>query len=283
MTKDTIYRPLTATPFRHSSSYREFLPSPPLAPYIRCFWCGTYPASSAGADLLSTIVIPDTCADIIFQIDHTDQRVHAGFCGVSDQCMFSYGGMEGHEISLFAIRFYAWSAYLFSEDSLEGTLNGYSDIGERFHWLEDALRGRLTDHFSPIDPFSLTELIRYTERLLLKRLEDARHHAVTEDAVSCLLLHRGACGISRLAKECFVSTRQLERLFHEYIGVTPGKLARLIRYQCLWQDIVYLPDFDIQDAVFRYGYTDQAHLMREFKRCHSMSIRCAKQLAGSCR
>ncbi len=277
MTKDTIYRPLTATPFRHSGSYREISPAPPLAPYIRCFWCGTYPVSSAGADPVSAIVVPDTCADIIYQLDRTDHTVNGGFCGVSDQCMFSCGGRDGHEISVFAIRFYAWSACLFSEDSLKGTLNGYSDVRERFGWLDTALRGRLTE------PLPLTDLVRYTEGLLLRRLEDTRHNAVTEGAVSRLLLHHGACDVSRLAKECFVSTRQLERLFHEYIGVTPGKLARLIRYQCLWQDIVYQPDFDIQDAVYRYGYTDQAHLMREFKRCHSMSIRCAKQLARSCR
>lgn len=29
-------------------------------------------------------------------------------------------------------------------------------------------------------------------------------------------------------------SRQLERLFHEYIGMTPKKLGKLVRYQFLW-------------------------------------------------
>jgi hypothetical protein len=42
----------------------------------------------------------------------------------------------GHMVSPFAIRFYAWSAYAFSEDSLQFTINGYFDIGSRFEWLD---------------------------------------------------------------------------------------------------------------------------------------------------
>ena len=38
-------------------------------------------------------------------------------------------------------------------------------------------------------------------------------------------------------------------------------------------------DFDILSGVHRYGYTDQSHLLREFKRYHSMDIQSAKILA----
>lgn len=65
----------------------------------------------------------------------------------------------------------------------------------------------------------------------------------------------------------------MERLFHEYIGMTPKKLSNLVRYQCLWRDIVSQSHFNILDAVYKYGYTDSSHLKREFKRYHSMSIR----------
>lgn len=35
----------------------------------------------------------------------------------------------------------------------------------------------------------------------------------------------------------------------------------------------------IADAVCKYGYTDVPHLMREFKRYHSMNIREAREMA----
>lgn len=68
-------------------------------------------------------------------------------------------------------------------------------------------------------------------------------------------------------------------LFHEYVGITPKKLSNLIRYQFLWRDILWEPDFDVFNAVHKYGYTDQSHLLREFKRYHSMDIHEARTIA----
>ena len=71
----------------------------------------------------------------------------------------------------------------------------------------------------------------------------------------------------------------MERLFREYIGMAPKKLSNLVRYQYLWRDIVSQSNFDIASAVFKYGYTDLPHMMREFKRYHSMNIREAREMA----
>ena len=92
-------------------------------------------------------------------------------------------------------------------------------------------------------------------------------------------MHKGAIGVSELAKACFISGRQMERLFHEYIGITPKKLCNLIRYQFVWGDVLRNPAFSVMDAVWQYGYTDQSHLMREFKRYHTMDIQTARNYA----
>lgn len=39
------------------------------------------------------------------------------------------------------------------------------------------------------------------------------------------------------------------------------------------------PDFDVLSAVHKYGYTDQSHLLREFKRYHSMDMHKARAIA----
>lgn len=39
------------------------------------------------------------------------------------------------------------------------------------------------------------------------------------------------------------------------------------------------PDFDLLNAVHKYGYTDQSHLLREFRKYHSMDIHRARTLA----
>ncbi len=115
-----------------------------------------------------------------------------------------------------------------------------------------------------------------TEALFLRRLSGTEgrtsaHVQNVQRAVAQILLHKGALHTAGLAEECFISGRQLERLFHEYIGITPKKLCNLVRYQSVWNDILRNPDFQIQDAVWRYGYNmvvknGKGWIKNEFKR-----------------
>ena len=290
------YKPLTATPYKHNEIYTEMLPATPeLAKYIRCYWGSERPYIQKEEHTVSGIVIPDTCVDIIYNIDHTDNTVSGGFCGINDASFCNSVDRKcGHLISTFAIRFYAWGAYAFSQDSLKDTLNGYYDVRSQFMWLDRILRQQL------FEKRSLTERVAVAEEAFLKRLSAAgkdsatggvladsgisaigrvRRNNTIDCAVAQILLHKGNVSAAQLARECFISSRQLERLFHEYVGITPKKLCNLVRYQCLWGELLTNPRFHIADVVYRYGYTDQSHLMREFKRYHTMDINQAKKCA----
>ncbi|MCI9545459.1 MAG: helix-turn-helix domain-containing protein [Lachnospiraceae bacterium] len=272
--KKVIYTPLTATPFQQTKEYRESLPqNPTLAKYIRCFWGSGSPYLKGNA-ASATIVIPDTCVDVIYHIDHTENTISGRFCGINDASFVAYTDTQpGHLISVFAIRFYAWAAYAFSEDSLKGTRNACCDVPSRFQWLDQILRRNL------LEKHTLKERTHLTEELLLSHSSQARQHHAVNAAVGEILLQRGALTAADLARECFISGRHLERLFHEYIGITPKKLCSLVRYQYLWNDILRNPQFNILDAVCKYGYADQPHLLREFKRYHTMNIQKAKTYA----
>lgn len=281
--KNTPYTPLTATPFKRNEAYTELLPGPELAKYIRCYWGSENPYIQKEEHTVPSIIIPDTCVDIIYNIDHTDNTVDAGFCGINDSGFWSSDRRKcGHLVSTFAIRLYAWSVYVFLEDSLKDTINGYYDVQSRFMWLDQILRQQL------LEKKSLTERMDAAQEAFLKRLfrigkdysnASVRRNSVIEHAMSQIILSKGALSTTELAKECFVSGRQLERLFHEYVGITPKKLCNLVRYQFLWSEMLNDPRFHVADAVYRYGYTDQAHLMREFKRYHTMNINQAKKCA----
>lgn len=274
MIKNMSYHPLTATPFKKDGSYKEIIPCKPLEPYVRCFWGTERSVGRTAQDLRAQIVIPDTCADIIYYIDEEKHTVWGGFCGVNDRSFYSCGERKpGRALSMFAVRFYAWSAYAFAEDSLKDTVNVYDEIGARFAWFDRRMRPRL------LDLKTLRERVSYAERLLLEKTGNAKKNKAVDTAIYNMLSNRGAMEISGLAKESFVSSRQLERLFHEYVGITPKKLSNLVRYQLLWREIVSGPDFNILNAVHRYGYTDQPHLLREFKRYHSMDIHSARVMA----
>ena len=274
MNNRIIYHPLTATPFKRNVSYTELPPCKELNAYIRCYWGRENPLIQVKNDGAPELVIPDTCMDIIYHIDYTNNTVTGGFCGIND-CSFRAHNSEtiGHMVAIFAIRFYAWSAYAFADDSLKATINGYFDVGTRCEWLYQIIRPKL------LELKTLQEKVSFVEKLLLKRLLNLKENKIVDNAIQNILAYKGSLDVSNLARDCFVSTRQLERLFHEYVGITPKKLSNLIRYQFLWRDILYESDFDVLSAVHKYGYTDQSHLLREFKRYHSMDIHTAKVAA----
>lgn len=270
-----IYHPITAFPLAQDDSYMEFEPCRELKPYVRCFW-GTnniYRQKKMNPPR-QELITPDTCMDIIFTADFTNNRVEGNFYGIDDRTFEAHHNNNGGKIvSTFAVRFYAWSAVLFSEDSMKDTKNRFFDAGHHFAELKKKIEPLL---FEVTDT---KERIRITETYLLQRMQMRHSSLLVMDAVAQILASRGNIEIGSLAKNIHTSGRQLERVFGEYIGISPKKLASLVRYQYLWNDIVYRSDFHVQDAVHRYGYTDQAHLLKDFKRFHTMTISEARKHA----
>ncbi len=280
-----IYRPLTATPFTCDGHYAEFAPCDALKPYIRCFWGTRRPVEQGmGQAAAQRIVTPDTCMDILFHVNFTDNRITNRFCGIDDRAFYTGDSAAGNsrsgnpdakrrEVFDFAIRFYAWSVPLFAEDSMCGVRNAFFDVGEHFSRIKRALEPLL------FDVTDIYEVISVAEGLLLEVLNDRNENGYIMQAVGEILSRRGNLSVRGLARELHISERQMERLFREYVGVSPKSLASMVRYQYLWHDVLYDRCFDMQDKVFQYGYSDQAHLHHDFKKYHTMNVSDARRYA----
>ena len=267
-----LYRPITGTPFQQDETYREVAPCAALAPYIRCFWGSERPLPDRPCE--GGIVIPDTCMDVIFHIDYAQNRLSSVFCALDDTSALTPASMASGGLSAtFAIRFYAWTACLFAEDSLHGTRNGRFPAEQFFSRIVRALAPMLTG--SP----TLAQAIRAAEPVLLRELNTSRADPAILNAASHILCSSGRARIGDVSAALALSPRQLERRFDALLGVSPKALAALMRYQLLWQDMATNPRFNALDAVDKYGYTDQAHLLHDFRRRHLMSPREALALA----
>lgn len=256
------YLPLTAAPFRDREIYREVLPQPALRPWIRCFW------EFRGGEV-RTLVTPDTCMDIIFDLD---ERAGALFCGIDDTTVWTQAG-TGEQADQFAVRFYPWAAAIFAEDSLRDGKNLRCPAQAYFPTLVRELRETVRQGDT------LEKRAALAERWLIGRLNVARTDADVLQACWEIVLSRGGIRMDALSRSLHISPRQLERRFREHMGIGPKKLSGLIRYQNVWRDVLTQPRFDILDAVVRYGYTDQAHLLNDFKKYHLLSLGDARAYA----
>ena len=267
-----LYHPITGTPFQSDETYREIAPCEALRPYIRCFWGSDRPLPAQPHE--GGVIIPDTCMDIIFDVDYAQNRIVASFCALDEHTHFTppsdaAGGLS----ATFAIRFYAWTACLFAEDKL----NASADLA----FPAEVFFRRIVRALTPVlfEEATLMGKIRAAERTLLTVLCPERADAAVLNAIHHILRTEGRARIGEVSAALALSTRQLERRFDAAMGLSPKALAGLMRYQLLWQDMALNPHFDPLDAVVRFGYTDQAHLLHDFRHRHGMSPREALILA----
>lgn len=260
----TLIRLLTAQPFFYNEGYREVLPCETLAPYIRCFWGSTGPRLDQISDH-SSLVVPDACMDLIFTANYTMNTFHASFCGINDQPFYTLPKVSNHILSTFAIRFYPWAAACFATDSMCEVKNQFLSGDSFFKPVVSPIIRRMEEGWG------LYALIDLAQQLLLANFHTLSNESRFFCTVHTLLAQTGKISIPTLASEQGISTRQLERIFLQNAGIAPKALHTLFRYQKVLEEALFSPVMNIQETVYKYGYTDQSHLLREFKRFHTMT------------
>lgn len=71
--------------------------------------------------------------------------------------------------------------------------------------------------------------------------------------------------LTELALDLDVSPRTLERQFVQEVGIGAKTLSRLIRFETAHNALVYDPQTPLAALAYDLGFSDQAHLTREFR------------------
>lgn len=272
-----MYHPITGTPFQSDETYMEWAPCDALKPYIRCFWGTKQPVHGGKKEGQQGIVIPDTCMDVIFDINYSRNAISDVFCALDDTSEMSVGESFPDTVATFGIRFYAWTACVFSDIHFAGTMNGRLSCDMVISDIKKALAPLL------FDIHGMEGKIQAAEKVLLERMEKNKADPNVLNAVYRMLETRGRERITEIEGYTGVSSRGLERAFQRQMGIAPKAFSSLVRYQLLWQEMVSSRHFDVIDAVEKYGYTDQAHLLHDFKRHHLMTPAQALEFAKTYR
>jgi AraC-like DNA-binding protein len=114
---------------------------------------------------------------------------------------------------------------------------------------------------------SFAERVAATDRFLLRRLRRAAAPLdVVAHAVARLARADGRGDrVSALAADLACSERTLRRRFHDALGLPVKTFARITRFRRAHAFLQSRARAHWAEAVVRYGYVDQAHLIRDYR------------------
>lgn len=155
-----------------------------------------------------------------------------------------------------------------------------SELSKQVVPLEELLpRGqrRLGERLASLD--SWDERLAAVEGLLEERIAgspvDTR---AAEWAVRRIEERGGALALSALARELGYSQKHVIAMFHEHVGMTPMRFARLVRFDRLVQHLRRGGRGSWAELAARFGWFDQAHLCNDVKRITGVSPSAAREM-----
>lgn len=108
--------------------------------------------------------------------------------------------------------------------------------------------------------------VRIIEKWLLHKLASARYDFYSERMGMAIraLMNDPSEKINALASKCCLGPKQFSRVFNAHVGMMPKEYARIVRFQkVLW--MLQNDCRDYTEIAFSCGYSDQSHLIREFR------------------
>lgn len=231
------------------------LPREELRPYVRYYWM------LKSDEPFRVLTFPIGCHQIIFHrktplyIPELD-RCQSCFT-ISGQVNFPAHIQSDGNLEMIVAVFYPHTIGMFidipSSAFYNQEISGY-DIENR------SLNETAAKLFDSSD---INTDIGILEDWLLSKVEPTLNLRRISSSINSLM-HHPSISIKSLSEDACICQKQYERIFRQQVGMSPKEYARVVRFQkVLWMLQNGLHDF-IGISV-ECGYSDQSHLIREFK------------------
>lgn len=243
--------------------YRQFPAALGLRPYVAGYWFLKGRMSAAG---LTAWLPTDLCADIIIKLGDSYTRQVAGgarpevvrFSNVDAQRSHAVTFVQQGCAKVIGIRFVPGGLAAFLPLPMALISEQVLALNDLFGAEAKLLEERLDAAASAaacvalIDDFLLAHLTTAVgqQQQLLRQM-------------GCLLLE--GYKLPEVAWQLGVSERSIRRYSQAVLGVSPKRYARVLRFQQVMAALERAPELGWDELIFRCGYYDQAHLIKEFQ------------------
>ncbi len=227
--------------------YRQFEPHQ-WANVVDAYWI----FKNTSSNDLSLPILPDGCVDIIFPL--RSQTSEPLIVGCMTRARFA---SISPSQEIIGIRFKAGYSKAFLKAPAYQLTDSVAPLS-MFLSKPPAMPEKL---FQADEP----ELLQLLERAVERIIRDERIDDRAQAALGLIEASKGLYPIMDVALETGMSERQLERIFKEYVGVSPKLFARIIRLRHAHTLMCEHGAGDLPQIALSAGYYDQPHFNREFK------------------
>lgn len=225
--------------------YKEIKPNHILKDYIHSYW-----VAHVEKDELVTIVEPDGCFDIIINFKDDDNDIL--MTGMWDKPIQVKNTLDDKSLG---VRFFPAALDIFFNMDISDIRNTVTDINNVYLKKEIDLEFiRICKDYNEIIfyynfYFESMLNVNYESHELLHRLMEEVKKRNNIDFVS---------------KEIGISRKCLTRVLKKKIGLTTKTYANIIRFMKAKE--MLSDGVDLSEIIYRCGYYDQSHFIKEFKK-----------------
>jgi len=245
-----------------SNIHQEFEVPEELKDTIKCFW---YNKRNYGEQQSGFTVMPDGYAEIIFHFGSGCSISHHGtlqalpspfIMGLLNQPALFYAQ---NQLEIIGIRCFPWAVFDLLGLSSEKTENGVHTFEHPVATLQTILNDLITQG-------KIEAVVSEVEQYFLKL-----HSLITADSLlfkagAAMRKNNGTIPVNQVADSVHTTVRTLERKFKQSSGHTVKDVSGVMRFEQIRNRLWHAPETSIAALAQEFGYTDQSHLSREFKR-----------------
>ncbi|MGE8432567.1 helix-turn-helix domain-containing protein [Chryseobacterium joostei] len=238
--------------------------SPPkhLAPFIRHYIF----LDNSKNDIKNVRLFTDGSTGLILS---GNMNLYSHFSEERMPLSFFYGGLNSYKdfyskgtFSLIAVVFQPYFLNILLKVSAKEVKNQIISV-------EDVLKNKLQpyqeDLFNKVNPLSVIHSLNIFFTNFLSEEMDPDVHFITA-VQQYILQNKGSASSKDLEIFSGYSERHLERKFENYMGMTPKKYSNIIRLHYFLSLMNKgIKDENMTALSYHVGYSDQSHMIREFK------------------
>ncbi|HTE01897.1 MAG TPA: AraC family transcriptional regulator [Mucilaginibacter sp.] len=240
-----------------------FFPSDILKPFIKCYWTCSHPA-----DVLE-VMYPSGSVEICIDISTNDTIRHRGDRSMKVPNLEVLGHWtiptraaitKGNTCLI--TRFHPYASSLFFPNAASDFTNESIDLCDIFRKESTDLYDRLMEQcLLPQKIAVLEEFL--VQRLIMNKKSDHKLKLV-ESLCNDVYREDKPLNLQNISARYGFSERYIQKLFIDWIGITPQKFFSIKRFNKSLE-LIRSSATPLTSIAFECGYYDQAHFIKEFK------------------